>query len=88
MSDRCFEGHLFRLNSCDSCQEMILNTRFEKAMALARELNVALEDPKRWEWGDCPWEHLEDAESDVRKLIDGLVAADALMSDMVPMDQA
>jgi hypothetical protein len=41
---------------------------------LAQELREALDDPKRYEWGEGPWEHLGDAERDVRKLLDGIDA--------------
>ena len=41
---------------------------------LASELREALDDPKRGEWGGYPWEHLGDAERDVRKLLAALDA--------------
>jgi hypothetical protein len=41
----------------------------EELSALATNLTEALDDPKRYEWEDCPWEHLGDAERDVRLLI-------------------
>src|SRR3954454_10251057 len=37
--------------------------------ALVEELREALDDPKRGEWGGYPWEHLGDAERDVRVLL-------------------
>ena len=43
--------------------------RTEEALALADELAEALDDPKRGDWGGYPWEHLGDAERDVRKLL-------------------
>lgn len=42
---------------------------------LANELREALNDPRRHEWGG-PWEHLGDAERDVRVLLDQLEAAE------------
>lgn len=42
---------------------------------LANELREALDDPRRYEWGG-PWEHLGDAERDVRVLLDELAAAE------------
>lgn len=38
-------------------------------MSIARELREALDDPARGEWGGYPWEHLGDAERDVRELL-------------------
>jgi predicted Zn-ribbon and HTH transcriptional regulator len=43
-----------------------------------RELREALDDPKRYEWGEGPWEHLGDAERDVRALLDYV---DALVAE-------
>src|SRR5574337_1578768 len=39
--------------------------------ALSRELRETLDDPKRYDWGG-PWEHIGDAERDVRALLDEL----------------
>jgi len=41
----------------------------QEAEYLAAELREALDDPKRGEWGGYPWEHLGDAERDVRVLL-------------------
>jgi hypothetical protein len=46
----------------------------QRGMALAQELREALDDPRRYEWGEGPWEHLGDAEKDVRVLLDTLIA--------------
>lgn len=43
-------------------------------LALADELREALDDPRRGEWGGYPWEHLGDAERDVRPLLDALAS--------------
>lgn len=56
-----------------------MTTDRDKALRLAEELRRALDDPKRAEWGDGPWEHLGDAERDVRVLLLGM---DALAADL------
>jgi len=50
--------------------EALARTTFQ----LADELQAALDDPKRYEWGEGPWEHLGDAEKDVRLLLAGIAA--------------
>jgi hypothetical protein len=42
-----------------------------KTFQLADELRAALDDPQRHVWGG-PWEHLGDAEKDVRLLLAGI----------------
>lgn len=48
----------------------------ERAKELAAELTEALDDPRRGEWGGYPWEHLGDAERDVRVLLAALVVSE------------
>lgn len=50
--------------------------------ALAAELRAALDDPARYEWGEGPWEHLGDAERDVRQLLDALDALAARVEEL------
>jgi hypothetical protein len=52
-----------------------------RALALAAELRTALDDPKRYEWGEGPWEHLGDAERDVRALLDALAESERQRAD-------
>jgi hypothetical protein len=52
---------------------------------LVEELKEALDDPRRDEWGGYPWEHLGDAERDVRKL---LTALDRLLVENERLDDA
>jgi hypothetical protein len=47
----------------------------DQAARLADELREALDDPNRGDWGSYPWEHLGDAERDVRVLLAELTAA-------------
>lgn len=47
------------------------NTPADLAQTLAEELSEALDDERRYTWGDGPWEHLGDAERDVRILLMG-----------------
>lgn len=57
----------------------------EMGIRLAAELRDALDDPKRYEWGDGPWEHLGDAEKDVRLL---LATVDELVDERDALSEA
>ena len=61
---------------------------FKKALALALEIEQALQEGAESGWFDQPWEHLGDAERDIRVLIAGLKDADDAMASMVPIEMA
>lgn len=54
--------------------------------ALAQELREALDDPKRGEWGGYPWEHLGDAERDVRELLAYVGRLESALTEIADAD--
>lgn len=64
------------------CEAVPVTAGADDTRALASALRAALDDPARYEWGEGPWEHLGDAERDVRQLLDDLDALAARVEEL------